>query len=254
MTMIKNPSKTYLDQLVQKANNLGFIPNDPISIPHQFNQVEDIEIAAFFASIFAWGQRKTIINKTKEVLGLMDNSPYDFILNHSQTDLKSFQGFVHRTFNDTDLLYFIYRLQRYYLENGSLEQAFAKHMTPESENIEPALIGFYIDFFDSEFAPKRTQKHIASPSKNSTCKRLCMYMRWMVRKDDVDFGIWKQFKPSQLMMPLDVHVERQARAMGLLTRKQRDWQSVIELTSALKRYDKVDPVKYDFALFGASVL
>ncbi len=250
----KKQLKAHLDQLVLQSNHRGFIPNDPICIPYLFTKKEDIELAAFIAAIFSWGQRKTIINKSKTLLELMDNQPYDFILNHQDSDLKAFESFVHRTFNSTDLLYFIYRLQRYYKESGGLEQAFSSHISKENETIEPALMGFYQSFFDDELAPKRSKKHIASPEKNSTCKRLCMFLRWMVRKDDVDFGIWKSIRTSQLMMPLDVHVERQARALQLLNRKQRDWKSVVELTNNLKQLDKQDPVRYDFALFGATVM
>lgn len=247
--------KTKMDKLYLQFCQKEFIENDPILIPHQFKGKEDIEISAFFASIFAWGQRKTIINKSKLALSIMDNSPHEFILNHNGEDLKKAQSFVHRTFNGTDLLYFFHRLKRIYIEDGSLEIAFSKHLNKTDETVEPALSGFYNDFFNDEFAPKRTQKHIASPSKNSSCKRLCMYLRWMVRKDEqgIDFGIWDSIDPNQLQIPLDVHVERVAKQTGLLTRKQRDWKAVNELTTNLRKFDPKDPTKYDFALFGAGV-
>ncbi len=254
MKMNQKDLKNHLDILYQKTAHIGFIEHDPISIPHRFAKKEDIELAGFFASIFAWGQRITIINKTNDLLNRMDESPYDFLLHHKTIDLKSMQGFVHRTFNETDLLYFIQRLKRYYIEDGGLEEAFSKHLGKEDQTIEQSLIGFYDSFFDVEFSPKRTRKHIASPSKQSTSKRLCMYLRWMVRKDEVDFGIWNTISPAQLMMPLDVHVERMARDLKLIQRKQRDWKTVVELTNKLRKLDPSDPVKYDFSLFGGSVM
>lgn len=250
-----NALETKMNELYLQFCQKEFIENDPILIPHQFTKKEDIEISGFFASIFAWGQRKTIINKSKLVLSFMDNAPHDFILNHTERDLKQAQSFVHRTFNSTDLLYFFHRLKRIYNEEGSLETAFSKHLNKANDTIENALSGFYTDFFNDEYAPKRTQKHIASPTKNSSCKRLCMYLRWMVRKDEqgIDFGLWQSISPSQLQIPLDVHVERIAKQIGLLNRKQRDWKAVIELTDNLRKFDKTDPTKYDFALFGAGV-
>ncbi len=246
--------KNQLDDYYERVITGDFIEDDPIGIPHRFSKREDQEIAGFFAAIFAWGQRVTILNKTNDLLNRMDHDPYQFILNHSESDLKSMKGFVHRTFNETDLLFMIHRLKRFLLDYGSIEKTFSNFLSSDSNTIEPALIGFYEAFFDDEFAPKRTRKHIASPSKKSTCKRLCMYMRWMVRKDEIDLGIWNSITPNQLMIPLDVHVERLARKLNLLTRKQRDWKSVIELTSNLRQMDSLDPVKYDLSLFGGSVL
>ena len=244
-----------LNLLVEEYNCPSFIEDDPISIPHQFSQLQDIEIAGFFAAIFAWGQRKTIINKSNDLLTRMDNAPHQFITQHKESDLKNLRGFVHRTFNETDVLYFVERLNHFYAEHNSLEQAFAKHLTPTSKTVESALVGFYNDFFNLEFAPKRTQKHIASPAKNSTCKRINLYLKWMVRQDDcgVDFGCWQEIQASQLFIPLDVHVERYARQLKLLTRKQRDWKAVKELTKSLRQFDEKDPVKYDYALFGYGV-
>ena len=244
-----------LNLLVEEYNCPSFIEDDPISIPHQFSQLQDIEIAGFFAAIFAWGQRKTIINKSNDLLTRMDNAPHQFITQHNESDLKSLRGFVHRTFNETDVLYFVERLKQFYADHNSLEQAFAKHLTPTSKTVESALVGFYNDFFNLEFAPKRTQKHIASPAKNSTCKRINLYLKWMVRQDDcgVDFGCWQEIQASQLFIPLDVHVERYARQLNLLTRKQRDWKAVKELTKSLRQFDEKDPVKYDYALFGYGV-
>lgn len=245
-------SKQLLDKLYVKYALPDFIEDDPISIPHAFSQKQDIEIAGFFAAIFAWGNRKTIINKAKELMSRMDNSPYDFIVNHQEQELKALESFVHRTFQATDLYYFIHRLQLFYQENDSLEFQFAQHLSDQDKTIENALRGFYHSFFTGEY-PARTTKHIATPDKNSTCKRLCMFLRWMVRKDDVDFGLWKKLSPAQLMIPYDVHVSRIAHKLKLVHRKQTDWKTVMELTNQLRTYSKTDPVKYDFALFGASV-
>lgn len=248
--------KAYLDQCVSEFNQPNFIKDDPICIPHSYSQKQDIEITAFWVAILAWGRRQTIINKSKELFHLMDNKPYEFIVNHKEKDRKAFEGFKHRTFMPTDTLYFLEWLHRYYNENESLENAFSKHIQSESETIEQALIGFRHHFFSLPHYPQRTMKHIASPERNSSCKRLNMFLRWMVRNDKngVDFGIWNKIKPSQLCMPLDVHVERIARKFNLIERKQRDWKTVVELTTNLKKYDPLDPVKYDFALFGLGVL
>jgi len=246
----------FLNRKVDEYNRVDFIANDPISIPHNFSKKQDIEIAGFFASIFAWGNRTTIINKCKELLQRMDQSPHDFILQHHQSDLKRLLSFKHRTFNDTDLLYFIQFLKMHYERNSSLETAFNKHLKKAEVNVAPALDGFFRYFFSLPAVPERTKKHIAAPSKNSSCKRLNMFLRWMVRKDHkgVDFGIWKTISPSQLICPLDVHVARVARRFNLLERKQTDWIAALNLTENLKKLDQADPVKYDFALFGLGVI
>jgi uncharacterized protein (TIGR02757 family) len=243
------------DELVMRYNQPGFIVHDPISIPHQFVKKQDIEIAGFFAATLAWGQRVTIINNCKRLMQWMDNAPHDFILHHTDKDLVPFTQFVHRTFNATDTLYFIHFLKHYYAQHASLELAFSQHLKPKDATIEKALIGFHQTFFDDPLAPQRTRKHVATPLRKSACKRLCMYLRWMVRADDkqVDFGLWKIIKPSQLVCPIDVHVERVARMYGLITRKPCDWQTALELTANLKKMDASDPAKYDFALFGLSV-
>lgn len=251
--------KSFLDDKVSQFDNPDFIQEDPVSIPHLFTKNQDIEIAGFVAAIFAWGIRKTIINKCKLLLQLMDNAPYDFCLNHTENDLKKMEGFCHRTFNDTDLLYFISFFKFHYSKNKSLETAFFNHKTIEPFNnsvVEKSLNYFYQYFFSLEDIPERTRKHIASPAKNSSCKRLNMFLRWMVRNDEkgVDFGIWKKISPSQLICPVDVHVARVSRHFGLLQRKPVDWLAAIELTEELKKFDPEDPVKYDFALFGLGVL
>jgi uncharacterized protein (TIGR02757 family) len=244
----------FLNEKVDYYNQPSFIQNDPVSIPHLFSKKQDIEIAGFFAAIFSWGNRTTIINKSKELMHLMDMAPYDFIKNHSANDLKNLLNFKHRTFNADDLLFFIEFFHRHYKTNKTLETAFSKHISQKDETVEKALIGFRNYFFSEEHL-KRTEKHIATPSNGSTCKRLNMFLRWMVRKDNqgVDFGIWENINPSQLICPLDVHVVRVAKHLGLLHRKQADWQSALELTESLRTFDPEDPVKYDFALFGLGV-
>lgn len=247
--------KKFLDKKVKEYNCTDFIAKDPVSIPHRFTKKQDIEIAGFFASIFAWGNRTIIINKTTELLQLMDNAPHDFITQHSDKELQKMLAFRHRTFNTTDLLYFLLFLKHHYSNHLSLESAFTKWMNKKESNIEQALTGFHDYFFSLEEAPVHTKKHIATPARNSTCKRLNMFLRWMVRKDNggVDFGIWKNISPSQLVCLVDVHVARVARHFGLIQRKQTDWQTALELTDELKKFDRNDPVKYDFALFSLGV-
>ena len=250
--------KKFLDQKVIQFNNPSFIKDDPVCIPHLFSKKQDIEIAGFFAAIFSWGIRKTIINKSKLLLQLMDNAPHDFCLHHNDEDLKKVERFCHRTFNDTDLLYFISFFKFHYSKHNSLEVAFFNNETiKQFDNVvEYSLNYFYQYFFSLEDVPARTKKHIASPQKNSTCKRLNMFLRWMVRNDakGVDFGIWKKISPSQLICPVDLHVARVAKHFNLLKRKQVDWLAAIELTEELKKFDPADPVKYDFALFGLGIL
>ncbi|NDV79358.1 TIGR02757 family protein [Dysgonomonas sp. 511] len=244
--------KDFLDRKVNEYNTSDFIANDPVSIPHSFSAKQDIEIMGFFAAIFAWGQRKTIINKCKELASRMDGTPYEYIKGHGDQDLKHLLGFKHRTFNDTDLLYSVDFLKRHYQEQESLESAFFPR---ESMSVEEGLNHFQDYFFLHPNAPQRTRKHISSPRQRSACKRLNMYLRWMVRCDDkgVDFGLWKKVLPASLICPLDVHVERTARLLGLLNREKADWAAAVELTGNLRKLDPDDPVKYDFALFGVSI-
>ncbi|KLT63648.1 TIGR02757 family protein [Pedobacter sp. BMA] len=245
--------KNFLDRKVEQYNTPDFIVNDPVCIPHLFQQKQDIEISAFFAAVLAWGQRKTIINKCRELLNRMDNAPYDFVLNHTDDDLKRLLFFKHRTFNDTDLLYFISFFKMHYGKFDTFEQAFIP--ATGAFSIEDSLNHFRSYFFSLEDFPHRTRKHISSPQQKSTCKRLNMFLRWMVRKDDkgVDFGMWKTIRPEDLVCPCDVHVDRVGRLLGLITRKQTDWSTAVELTTQLKQFDELDPVKYDFALFGLGV-
>lgn len=251
--------KCFLDRKVSEYNQLSFIPLDPVSVPHLFSRKEDIEISGFFAATFAWGNRTTIINKCRELMALMDDHPYDFIVKHKEKDRKRFLGFCHRTFNDTDLLYFISFLQNHYKAFASLEDAFFPATVLKSKAavvIEDALNYFYTYFFSLDHVPERTKKHVASPMKNSGCKRLNMFLRWMIRNDDrgVDFGIWKKVKPAQLIIPLDLHVARVAKRFKLLTRPKADWQSALQLTKHLRQFDSTDPVRYDFALFALGAI
>lgn len=254
--MKENSLKDFLNEKVALYNRPSFIKDDPVSIPHLFTKKQDIEIAAFFAAIFSWGSRTIIINKSKELMQLMEMQPHAFIVEHSENDLKKFLQFKHRTFNTTDLLYFIAFLKFHYSNNNSLETAFSKWLSAKDETIENALIGFHHYFFSLEHVPARTRKHIATPEKKSNCKRLNMFLRWMVRKDNcgVDFGIWNMIKPSQLICPVDLHVAKVAKRLTLLQRKQTDWQAALELTAYLRTLDAPDPVKYDFALFGLGVI
>lgn len=248
--------KALLDDSVRRFNTTDFIATDPISIPKRFTRLQDIEISGFWVAMLAWGQRKTIINSANKLLNLMDQAPYDFVLNHEEKDRARFEEFKHRTFNFTDTLYFLEFFQQYYQRHSSLEQAFTRGLGPESVDMTDALQHFHETFFSLPDAPRRTRKHVSTPARKSTCKRLNMFLRWMVRRDEqgVDFGLWSHIRPDQLLIPLDVHVERVARRFGLLTRQQRDWLAVVELTEALKQFDANDPVKYDFALFGLGVL
>jgi uncharacterized protein (TIGR02757 family) len=271
MTAFRNKKdlREFLERKVIEYNHSSFIAKDPVSVPHRFSRKQDIEISGLFAAIFSWGNRTTIIQKSNELMEAMDQSPYDFIRNHRPRDLIKLREFKHRTFNETDLLYFIRFLKFHYQQSDSLETAFILEdeyegrenlrtetdHSNEEEFVKKALSVFYTRFFSLEDAPRRTQKHIASPEKNSTCKRLNMYLRWMVRRDKkgVDFGIWKKISPADLICPVDLHVARVARSFGLIRRTQTDWQTAMELTHALRAMDKDDPVKFDFALFGLGV-
>ncbi|AWW31633.1 TIGR02757 family protein [Echinicola strongylocentroti] len=247
--------KGFLEEKVALYNQPGFIAADPILIPHRYSKKQDIEIAGFFAATLAWGQRKTIINKCTELLVMMDDAPHDFMLHHSESDLKPFLDFKHRTFNDIDTLWFIAFLSRFYREHGSLEEAFTVGWEDEVDIMEVLLGNFHEVFFADPEAPRRTRKHVATPKRKAACKRINMFLRWMVRKDQkgVDFGIWEKISPSQLICPCDLHVDRVARKLGLIQRKQTDWKTAVELTARLREFDPLDPVKYDFALFGLGV-
>lgn len=255
--MTSQELKIFLDQKVAIYNRTSFIESDPIAIPHRFSKKQDIEIAGFFAALFAWGIRKTIINKSTDLLRRMDNSPHDFMLHHKAKDLKSLLGFKHRTFNDTDLLFLVDFLQKHYQKFDSLEDAFliSQNHPQEEQNQEWKLRNFY-DYVFAHPHLRRTEKHISTPAKKSACKRINMYLRWMVRPNHtgVDFGLWKKMQPSELIMPLDVHVCRVSQKLGLLENTKTNWEIAVKLTNQLRQFDAADPVKYDFALFGMGVM
>lgn len=249
--MNKQELKQLLDQKLAQYNRSAFIAEDPIAIPHQFTLAADIEIAGFFAALFAWGNRTTILQKCKDLLNRMDNAPFQFIQQHHEKELDRFSSFKHRTFQPTDLRYIFFVLQNHYQKNKSLESAFCI----ANSSMENRLNAFHTYFFSFPTAPVRTRKHLPSPERGSTCKRLNMFLRWMVRKDPagVDFGLWKNINPAELICPVDVHVARVARELKLIERKQTDWITALELTQMLRSFDPTDPVKYDFALFGWGV-
>lgn len=250
--MTKAELKDFLDSKVEQYNNLNFIDSDPVQIPHKFNTKEDIEIAGFLSATIAWGNRKSIINNANKMMHLLEQSPYDFVINHTDSDLEKLTTFVHRTFNGTDFITFIKGLQHIYKTYGGLEAIFTKHA--EKDSLQQAIHHFKYYFFEIEHL-QRTQKHISDPLKNSAAKRINMFLRWMVRKDNagVDFGIWNTISPASLSCPLDVHSGNVARKLGLLKRKQNDGKALLELDAALRALDNTDPVKYDFALFGLGV-
>jgi uncharacterized protein (TIGR02757 family) len=246
--------KSLLYKKATEYDHINFITNDPICVPHAYKKLQDIEIAGLFAAIFAWGNRATIINKAKQLLQLMDNDPYVFIKEHKEQDLKPFLQFKHRTFLPDDILYLIHFLQQHYSKDNSLETAFAPTIYHYA-HIEQALIHFNEQVFSLSTAPTRTRKHISTPARGSTCKRLCMYLRWMVRhnKTGVDFGLWKNIKPSQLIMPIDVHVARVAHKLGLINSPKNSWQQAVDLTGRLAIWEPNDPTWFDFALFNLGV-
>ncbi len=250
--MKKSELKEFLDEKVSIYNHPNFIESDPIQIPHLFTLKEDIEIAGFLVATIAWGNRKSIINNGHRLVEIMGNSPYDFVMNFSEKNSESLSPFVHRTFNNEDLFCFLKALQNIYKNNSGLENVFASHA--EKDSMQPAIHHFKKTFFEIPHA-ERTQKHISDPLKNSAAKRINMFLRWMVRNDNagVDFGIWKSLSPSQLSCPLDVHSGNVARKLNLLKRKQNDGKALVELDNSLRKLDSIDPVKYDFALFGLGV-
>ena len=249
---IPSDVKEFLEEKVLQYNTPAFIESDPISIAHRFSLKEDIEISGFLSSTIAWGNRTMIIKNASRLMDLMGNSPFDFIMNHDEHDLERFHGFVHRTFNETDLLYFVKSIKNIYLNYGGLESVFAHTATPCST--QPSIHEFKKVFFSLPH-PARTSKHVSDPENGSAAKRINMFLRWLVRSDNtgVDFGLWKSIAPHQLSCPLDVHSGNVARKLGLLTRKQNDSEALKELDSNLRHMDKYDPVKYDFALFGLGV-
>lgn len=243
--------KSFLDEKVDLYNNPNFIESDPIQIPHQFSLKEDIEISGFLSATIAWGNRKMIIKNAQKMMDLLGNSPYDFVMSHSENDLEKLENFVHRTFNGKDFSSFVKGLRHIYENHGGLENVFNQHKT---EGLQKSISEFKKTFFEIQHQT-RTQKHISDPMNHSAAKRINMFLRWMVRDDQkgVDFGIWKNISPALLSCPLDVHSGNVARKLELLTRKQNDAKALAELDASLRKLDANDPVKYDFALFGLGV-
>ena len=245
--LVNSDLKKFLDLKYQEYNNINFIKDDPVQIPHLFEKKEDIEISGFLTSIISWGNRKSIIKSAKKMMNQIDYSPHDFVLNSTNNEIKKLQ-FVHRTFNSIDFQFFIKTLKNIYTNHLGLENVFL--IEKENDFIFENISSFRNIFFSIKHE-KRTEKHISNPLKGSSCKRINMFLRWMIRNDkNVDFGIWKKISKSKLSCPLDVHTGRVARKLGLIQRKQNDIKSLIELDKNLRILDKKDPVKYDFSLFG----
>ncbi len=244
--------KDFLDEKADFYNQPTFIETDPIQIPHQFSQKEDIEIAGFLTATIAWGNRKMIIKNALYMMELLEHSPFEFVQNHTESDLKKLEKFVHRTFNSTDFVGFIKGLQHIYKQHNGLENIFTTHQTDDA--MQPAISVLKALFFEVEHQ-KRTEKHISNPLQGSAAKRINMFLRWMVRADEkgVDFGLWKNISPSKLSCPLDVHSGNVARKLNLLTRKQNDDKALVKLDKNLRILNPNDPVIYDFALFGLGV-
>ncbi|RAJ12643.1 TIGR02757 family protein [Arenibacter echinorum] len=250
--MTQEELKEFLDAKVEQYNRPDFLSTDPLRIPHRFTKKEDIEISGFLTATIAWGNRKSIINNSERMMELLENSPFDFIMNHQEKDLEKLQGFVHRTFNGEDLTYFIRSLNNIYKQHGGLEKTFA--LQGDITSLQMSISKFKTIFFELDHQ-QRTTKHVSDPQKGSAAKRINMFLRWMVRNNSsgVDFGIWDRISPSQLSCPLDVHSGNVARKLGLIQRKQNDGKALAELDANLRKLDPLDPVKYDFALFGLGV-
>ncbi len=256
MRLTNNELFLFLEEKQEQYNNRSFIESDPISIPHQFSLKEDIEIAGFLVATIAWGQRTTIIKNGTKLMQLMGNKPHEFVLNFTENKgaYKLFKGFVHRTFNGDDLIYFFLALQHIYSHKNGLEALFSASVQKEDCDLKSGIVHFRDVFFELPH-PLRSLKHVSNPEANSATKRINMFLRWMVRKDKkgVDFGIWSKIPMNLLSCPLDVHSGNVARKLGILQRTQNDWKATVELTNQLKRFDSNDPVKYDFALFGLGI-
>jgi len=251
-------SKKYIQEVLNKAadryEDPSFITDDPISIPHAFTERRDQEIIGFWVAMLAWGQRKTIINSGKKLVELLQGAPYEWILQHNEKDLKRFLHFVHRTFQPDDALYFIHFFKNYYNNYSTLEYAYLKGLQKDG-TMTSAIAGMHDLFFSYPPFLARTKKHVATPLRGSTCKRHCMFLRWMVRSSEkgVDFGIWNRIRPSDLILPIDVHVHRIAQYLEITTVKTPKWSTALEITDYLRQFDSEDPCKYDYALFGLSI-
>lgn len=251
--MTDNELKELLDELHDRYNDRTFIDPDPISIPHTFELREDIEISGFLAATIAWGNRKMIVRNAKRMIDLMEGEPYRFVMESDEKEFLSVVNFVHRTFNGSDFSYFLTALKHIYRNHGGIKRIFVDGYL-KNGSLEEGIADFRKSFFELEHLP-RVERHLSSVEKNSACKRVNMYLRWMVRNDNrgVDFGLWSEIPASVLYMPLDIHTGNVGRQLGLLSRKQNDWKAVLELTENLRRFDAEDPVKYDYALFGVGV-
>lgn len=234
-----------LNKKVQKYKTPEFILQDPISIPHQFHQKQDIEIAGFLTAIISWGSRKNILASAQKLMKIMNNKPYYFICNYSPADNKKLTTFYYRTFQPEDTLFFIKSLNRYYSRYNTLEKVF------ESQSVIDGIDNLRNELLKVNHL-NRNKKHLPDVKNGSAAKRINMFLRWMVRKDEVDFGLWNALKPSDLLIPLDIHTARTAYSLGLLNNTQSHLKNVLHLTEILKTIDKNDPIKYDFALFGMS--
>ncbi len=254
--MIESEISELLFYWAKEVEQNQFAKDDPVQIPRQYSRKEDVEISGFFTAIMAWGQRKTIINKSRELMQLFDNAPHDFIINHTASDLARLNTFKHRTLTHIDVISLIQFFQSHYIEHKSLETAFfSDSVVLEKSDFVYYALAHFSDKFANSPHPRRTEKHISSPKKNSACKRLNLYLRWMIRKNSpVDFGIWNRIGPEHLMCPLDLHVQRVALELGILTRATADWKACVELTNYLKKIYPQDPVYFDYALFGIGVL
>lgn len=247
--------KPYLDKWVERIEQPEYIQNDPVSFMHAFDDKEDQALAGFYAAIMAWGRRDIVIAKVQDLLQRMDHRPAEFVRNFSNDDEPVFDGFKHRTFKPVDMFWITKTLKKILQDYGSLENFWIHcHRIAQKENRELIAV-FHHEFFSMHpEIPRRTRKHISNPEKGSACKRLYMYLRWVIRQNSpVDLGIMNFMEPSRLVVPLDVHVARQARVLGMLTRTYNDWKAAQELTKNMRKLDSEDPAKYDYALFGIGV-
>lgn len=250
---ISSEIKEFLEHKTKTYCQPSFIETDPISIPHNYSLKEDIEVSGFLTATISWGQRASIIRKATELMNMLDDQPYNFIMHCSHKELHSVSSFVYRTFNGTDCVAFLKAIRNIYLNHNGLEKAFEKGFL-KNKSVFDAIVHFRTVFLETPHQ-KRTEKHISNPAQGSAAKRINMFLRWMARKDDmgIDFGIWKNISPEYLYCPLDVHVGNVARKLGILKRKQNDWKAVEELTGVLRQMNPDDPVRYDYGLFGLGV-
>jgi uncharacterized protein (TIGR02757 family) len=250
---LQDTVQQFLEEKVLAYNRSEFIGKDPICVPHQFQGVENIEIASFLTATIAWGRRETIILNANDLISRMDHNPYDYLMNLKKDDLNVFDGFKHRTFNEQDCRFFIWSLHNIYKNRGGLYQVFLDSYH-KNKSIRQAILDLRDVFFSIKH-PERSKKHLSNPDSCSASKRLNMFLRLIVRRDScgVDFGLWDKISPSDLHLPLDVHTGNVARKLGILKRNQNDWRAVEEVTAVLRGFDPSDPVKYDFALFGLGI-